>query len=570
MPGADRAAAAPRPRRGARWLGGTALVVAIVVSGLWIERKPIASDYIDKTLARDHVPARYHIADLGLGRQRLTKVVIGDPAHPDLVADWIEVHTRIGFGGPAVTGISAGHVRLHGTLADGHVSLGSIDRLLPAPSGKPFTLPALDVAVQDARMRLDTPYGLVGLKVSGNGVLNDGFSGHLAAISDRLTVGSCTVGRGAAAVAIRINAARPTIDGPIRAGSIACGDVRVSGAEARIDARLNDALDQWRGNARLALHRVAGAGAQVADLTGKIDFDGSSARTKGSVDLGSGGFASSAISGASLALAGAYRVEGQFLGFQGTAKARSATIRKGWSDRIASVGQAGGGTPFGPLAARLARAGAAAARSFDIDASFDALQSRGIGRLGLSRLVLSTASGARATLTSAGGIQYAWPDNGLRIDGTLAMTGGDLPEISATLTQSRPGAPISGTAIVQPYAAGNARLALTPIRFSASPAGATRFATVATLSGPLGDGRLDNGRMLLAGLWNGAGRLDDRSCLRAAGVRSSGGIGAGDRPNANDLVSAARRIGVDRWNGRQRRGTNCRAAHRGHARAERR
>ena len=75
----------------------------VLVSAVWIERKPIASHVVDATLARDHVPARYHIADLGLGRQRLTDVVIGNPAHHDLVADWIEVSTTIGISPPPYT-----------------------------------------------------------------------------------------------------------------------------------------------------------------------------------------------------------------------------------------------------------------------------------------------------------------------------------------------------------------------------------------------------------------------------------------------------------------------------------
>src|SRR3546814_13925590 len=64
---------------------------------LWTQRKPIAAGYVDRFLAEKGVTARYHIADLGFGRQRLTNLVIGDPAHPDLVADWVELSTDIGL-----------------------------------------------------------------------------------------------------------------------------------------------------------------------------------------------------------------------------------------------------------------------------------------------------------------------------------------------------------------------------------------------------------------------------------------------------------------------------------------
>src|SRR3546814_1496532 len=74
-------------------IGGSALVLIPLV-GLWTQRKPIAAGYVDRFLAEKGVTARYHIADLGFGRQRLTNLVIGDPAHPDLVADWVELSTE--------------------------------------------------------------------------------------------------------------------------------------------------------------------------------------------------------------------------------------------------------------------------------------------------------------------------------------------------------------------------------------------------------------------------------------------------------------------------------------------
>jgi translocation and assembly module TamB len=156
----DETAEAPLSVSRAGRLSGVALLaVAVATSGVWIARRPIATHLVDQTLAARGVPASYQIDDLGLGRQRLTDLVIGDPAHPDLVADWVEVHTVLGLHGAHVTGLTAGHVRLRGKLVDGRVSLGMIDRLLPPPSGKPFALPHLDLAVQDGRMRLETPAG---------------------------------------------------------------------------------------------------------------------------------------------------------------------------------------------------------------------------------------------------------------------------------------------------------------------------------------------------------------------------------------------------------------------------
>ncbi len=95
--------------------------------------------------------------------------------------------------GPVVTGVRAGRVRLRGRLIDGRISLGTLDKLMGPPdaSGKPFQLPALDVAVQNGGIRLETPHGVVGLSLSGQGVLNDGFTGRLAAVAPRLVMGDC-------------------------------------------------------------------------------------------------------------------------------------------------------------------------------------------------------------------------------------------------------------------------------------------------------------------------------------------------------------------------------------------
>lgn len=498
---------APSPRRAGRATGVALLVVVGLVSAIWAARKPIASDLVDRTLAADGVPASYRIDDLGLGRQRLTDLVIGDPAHPDLVADWIEVHTVLGLHGPHVAGISAGHVRLRGKLVNGHVSLGAIDRLLPAPSGKPFSLPALKVALDDARMRLETPAGVIGLKLTGAGMLNDGFSGQLAAVAERLDLGGCVATRAAAAVAIGITDAQPHVTGPVRAASIVCGETTMRGASAEMDARLSDRLDRWQGSARLALAALATSQARASRLGGTVSFDGSAARTGGAVDLKTGDFTGGGVTGRSLALAGGYRIEPPFIGFQGSASARGVAAAPATIARIAAIKGMGQGTPLGPLADKLAAAGAAAARSVSIDADVVALQSAQRGRIGVSRLILDTASGAHATLTGGDGVQYGWPNGGMRVDGLLALSGGDLPEAAIQLSQQSARAPITGTAIVRPYAAGAARLSLAPVRFTARGSGATEFATTLSLSGPLGNGRLDNGRLDIVGRWDGGARL---------------------------------------------------------------
>ncbi len=487
-----------------------ALVLLAGLIALWLVRKPIAEGFIDRELATAGVPARYDIADLALGGQRLTNVVLGDPAHPDLVADWVETRTGVGLSGPYLEGVRAGKVRLRGRLVGGKVSLGAIDRLLPAPSGKPFALPALDVSVADGRMRLETPYGVVGLKLAGSGKLDDGFRGTLAAIGERLEVGGCVVDRLAATVKLRIDAARPTITGPVRVSRLACGTARADRIVADLNVGLSAALDRWQGRATLKTGAARTPGATLAAAAGTIDFAGSAAATGGKADIAADSVRTAEGSARRVAVSGTYRV-GQQTAFAGRIQASGATVAQTRLAQVASLGGAAAGTPVAPLAVAVGQAVARAARGFAADGDVSVRIVGGRGKALLSRLALASASGARIALGGGSGVAFGWPNGGVRLDTNLVTRGGGLPEARVSLAQAKPGAAIRGTARLAPYAAGGARLALTPVTFSATPGGATSVATRVTIDGPIGTGRsagrVDGLSMPLTALWDGRGRL---------------------------------------------------------------
>ena len=494
----------PRLGRGARIVAAIALVVLAALVGLWSARKPIASGYIDRTLAAAGVPARYAIADLGLGEQRLTNVVIGDPAHPDLVADWIETRTSVGLSGAALTGVRAGHVRLRGRLVDGRVSLGAIDRLLPPPSGKPFALPALAVDVADARMRLETTAGVVGLKLRGSGRLDDGFAGQLAAVSDRLTPGGCTVDGLRAAVAIRITRASPHLVGPVRATRVACTGASVRGVASDLDLTLSPALDRWQGTADLATGTLAGSGIAASGVSGTVRFGGTAAATTGSLDLAARSVRADAGQATRLVARGDYRV-GASMGFEGQVGMDHAALSPRLIARLAAIG-GGSGTPVAPLIAALRQALTAGARDWSGTAGLTVHRADGRIAARVADLSARTASGASVALSGGSGLAYGAP-GGVRIDTDVAIRGGGLPTARIALRQPRAGAPISGRATIAPYAAGGAELALTPVTFGATAAGLTRITTRATLSGPVGDGRVDALTLPIDARWDGRGGI---------------------------------------------------------------
>ncbi|SEJ29842.1 Dicarboxylate transport [Sphingomonas sp. OV641] len=485
----------PRRRRLARVLLILALLIIAALLALWSARVPIASRFIDRSLAASGVPARYAIEDLGFQRQRLTNVVIGDPANPDLVADWVE--TRLSIAGrPRVTAVRAGRVRLRGALVDGKVSLGALDRLLPAPSGKPFALPAIDLSVNDARMRLTTPLGVVGLRLSGRGRLDDGFRGTLAAVSGDLSVGSCTTRRPTAFLKLTVRDAAPRIAGPVRLAALACGDTRVARPEARIDVALSPALDQWQGSAALQTAAVVAPGARLAALGGRIGFEGSAKRTQGEAQLRGERMAASGIGAKTLAFSGTWRVAAGRALAAGRVDASDMAVSAPARARVVSAAASAAGTPLEPLAGAAATALAQAAERFDLGADL-ALGTAGDRPLITMRsATVRAATGASASFGEGAGLILG-ERGGFRADGTLRFGGGGLPTGRIALTQSHPGGQVEGTATIARYAAKGASLALTPMRFTATPAGSVRLATVATLSGPLSGGAIDTMRLPL-------------------------------------------------------------------------
>lgn len=484
-------------RRRAALAGAAALVVA--GTSLWIERRPILRHFVTDTLVRRGVPATYDIADLGLGRQRLTHVVIGDPARPDLVADWIETRTDIGLSGVSVQQVRAGHVRLRAELRDGKLRLGALDRLMPPSSGnQPFALPRLSVDVADARVRLMTPAGLVGLKLRGKGRLDDGFRGSLAAVGPGLALAGCTLAGVSAAVDVRIDRARPELDGPVRVERLACAGLRAAALRADLSVDLSAALDRWQGDARLATGAVRGGGVTLAATRGRVDFTGAASGTGGRADLHGSGLR------ASRGGAEAVRLYARYAVAPGGAKARGVLDAQGAGLAPAMLSGLDGvpalaGTPMAPLRDRLVTASRAAARRFALHLPFEADVHGGTGAVTLGEGRVDAATGARLALTE-GTLGYRWPAGGLHLDGRMTAGGGGLPDLVVATRRRDSDGRLTGTVtLATPYAAGQASLAATPLRFALGGRDETRLTTTLRLTGPLGgNGQVEDLRLPLA------------------------------------------------------------------------
>lgn len=510
---ADAAETGPEQRR-RRWhqrkrwrtLVALLIVFAVAIGVLWHQRRSVATGFIDDELAKRGVPARYTVADIGFARQRLTNVVIGDPRDPDLVADWIVVHTRIRSGGPEVTGIDTGNVRLRARWKDGGLSLGAIDRLLPKGDGKsPFALPKLNADIADARIRMELPGGIIGGKLRGSGRLDDGFAGRLALVSDRQALSGCTATGIGGAFALTVAKRRPRILGPMRLGALRCGDAGVQSLRSDLDLTLGSALDRWNGTVAAVVASADAPGIAAGPISGTLALDGSAKGTAGDLRLTIAKPATAQGQAARGDLAGRYRVAPAGLEFAGDARIAGARITPSLVRQVTALRTGAAGTPVEPLADALTQAIAAAARDMSGTARVEAVQRGDARAVRVTDLMLRSASGVVATI-AGDPIRFG----AVEVGGRIALRGGGLP--TASIALRRVGGGLAGRATIEPYAAGGARLALTPVTFQTGGGALTRITTQVTLSGPIADGRVDGVQVPIDVRWRGAAMIANLGC----------------------------------------------------------
>ncbi|HZB69041.1 MAG TPA: hypothetical protein VE403_01635, partial [Sphingomicrobium sp.] len=149
---------------------GLLILLLVALAALWIARRPIATEFLEREFERRGVEASYRLDRVGLRTQQVSNLVIGDPRRPDLTARFAQIQTRIQWNGSVeVYRVVARGVRLRGRLVKGKVSWGQIDKLLPPPTDKPFQLPDFVLDVADSSISLATPFGPLGIALQGAG-----------------------------------------------------------------------------------------------------------------------------------------------------------------------------------------------------------------------------------------------------------------------------------------------------------------------------------------------------------------------------------------------------------------
>jgi hypothetical protein len=471
------------------------IVVALIL--VWIERRPIARNIIDRQLQSHGVQGSYKLDRVGLRTQQISDLVIGDPKHPDVTARRVLIQMRIKWNGSIdVYRIVARGVRLRGkVLPSGKVSWGQIDKLLPPPSGKPFSLPDVALDIADSSIALSTPWGPVGFAVRGSGNLTGGFKGRFVSSSPKLVTGNCAAENVRGAAAIEVKARHPHVVGPLTASAFACPKSRFSIVEPRLElnAEFGEAFDDYDASARIMSQVLTAGDNGLAALNGKLTLAGDLVDATGQVDLSAQKSRLGTITAERTRVNGKYRLKttAGSLVMVGNYAANGVALAPSMISGLTGALEATKATPIGPVASAIGNAISKSARNFDVRGGIRLVNFPGYGGARVTDATVRTATGGRARIFGGKGVTYVWPTGSLRFDGTLQMSGGGLPTGTVTLHQSANGA-ISGFGNFQPYVVDGSRLALSTLGFDAQPNGATTFSTLANLTGNFPGGQVRN------------------------------------------------------------------------------
>lgn len=503
-------------RRAARRpvFGAVVVLLATLAAGIltiWVQRQPIAEHFVQRELRSRGVRASYRVSQIALRTQRIENLVLGDPARPDLTARSVEIDIAYGGIVPTVGAVRARGVRLYGRVTNKGLLLGELDKFRDPASTAPFGMPDIDLTLDDARARIDTPAGPLAIAIDGSGNLQSGFRGKVAALGRGAAIGGCFIPQASAWLDVRMVARVPRLSGPVRADALRCADgtAGLAGLAVRADVTLAPDLTRWSGTVRGGASAARAAGVTVARPGLDMRFDGTAQRTGGSGVLSARALRYGAAIAGFGEVRGRWRLAGDRVGAQGRLAVRDVHGLAAGALRNAS--RTADGSPVGPLLARLAGAVAALEADNALHGSFALDGSAGQQELRFEDLQLAGGKGGRIGLGDDSRFALSLPDGRWALNGAITSEGGGLPRLALRLRQVLGGG-FSGQMFMDPYQAAGARIEVDPVRIGARPDGVTRLTTRLRLDGPMPDGRLSGFTMPLTAEWGRAGLTVNRDC----------------------------------------------------------
>ncbi|MEO0699175.1 MAG: hypothetical protein AAFY81_05585, partial [Pseudomonadota bacterium] len=498
---------------------GLLALVAAALAYVWLTRERIATDLIDDYLAEIGLEANYEIVQIGLKRQIIENVVIGDPQRPDATIRRVIVDVSYGLGAPGIGAARLESPRIFATYRGGEVSLGALDPLLFSQSDAPSSgLPGFDVAIVDGGALLETDYGDVGLHLEGQGPLADGFSGRLALVAPDIGVEDCLASALTAYGELTTLGGEPRFTGPVRLREATCAGAELASADVAADISADAAFTRASGDLDLVSGTWRFEDNLVQSGKGLVRLSISEDALVLAHDLTFSDIETGLATLSAITADGTVRSAQGFSQTTWDAQVRASEVDLASdADRaIAQAREASEGTLVASLLTKFERNLEAATRGASLSADVtyrlegDA-QSLVIPearlRSGAGETVLAISRLAWGT-TSAGGEA--------RLSGNFLTGGAGLPEITGRMDQDANGAFALRMSMAQ-YAQGEDRLAIPGLQVRQNANGPWLFSGKIAASGAIPGGKVASLEAPLEGAYSQSGGL--RLGSRCADIR---------------------------------------------------
>ncbi len=431
--------------------------------------------FVIEALRTRGVPAHATIEAIGADGVVARNVTLGDPAHPDLTAS--RASLALGWTGllPHLTAVRLVRPILHARIdAGGRITLGTLDHLRAPPDGTPGRLPDLDLAIDEGRLIIATPYGPLAASLSGDGNPAHSFTGHLRLAPATLTIARCRVPLTSGDLALGARARTGTVAGALDLGALDCHGLAAASARVALALAIPDPLTHAQGRIELALALPAMAAVRANRATATFDGSVGPTHVLGDVRANAQHLAYHEWAAAAAAIAG-------HLDFSpsqappvvaGRATLQHAALAWPSRARLAQPTPGLAATPLGPLEAAARAALARAASDFDVFANVSL--NRRPNTL-YNKIEVRAGSGAQATYRQ--GVDVT----------SITVTGGGLPTAHIALSAAPT---LFGRANVAAFETRSAHLAAAEIAFARTGDRIT-IAGPLLLDGPLGPGRVE-------------------------------------------------------------------------------
>lgn len=493
-----------------RWRISLGLIVLFLFAAfaVWLSRERIAGNFIESQLEAYDIPATYEIEQISPETQVLRNIVVGHPAAPDMTIERAIVRLRYRLGTPTIGRVTLIRPRLFGTLRNGALSFGTLDKALFRDTGEPPGLPDLDVRLVDGRALIETDYGPIGIKAEGEGELDDGFSGILAASAPVLDGGGCAARGTTLYGKVTTSRGKPRVRGPLRLASLTCPEMALAlrdvgvelGAAADADLAGVDAEGKLASGA-------AGYGAIRANgLNGNFDFALRKDALNAKYALAARGIDMPQAQAALLTAEGSLRGRqgSGNLELQAELEGNGVRMGSGLDRALRDLGASSEDTLLAPILTQARAALVREAPASRLTASLSVRKTGEVLTLVMPQANLRGGSGETLLALSSFSLSTAG-DGPPRLAGNFATGGRGLPRIVGRMERAASGGPVLRMRMAE-YRAGGSSLAVPELVIAQAGSGTVGFSGRVLASGALPGGSASGLAVPVAGRWDG-GRL---------------------------------------------------------------